>query len=72
MEVQEFNVYTIKKTVFTHKTKGHTYKVLEILKSKHPDTDEWYDAVLYIQLESSELFVRSEESFIKDFNIRKL
>ena len=67
MEVQEFKNFVSKNTTFTHKEKGHTYKVEDILISKHPDTGEWYEAVLYIQLESSRRFVRSLESFITNF-----
>lgn len=67
MEVQEFKNLVSKNTTFTHKEKGHNYKVEELLISKHPDTGEWYEAVLYIQLESSRRFVRSLESFITNF-----
>lgn len=70
MEVQEFKNFVSKNTTFTHKEKGHSYKVEELLISKHPDTGEWYEAVLYIQLESSKKFVRSQESFINNFVIK--
>ena len=67
MEAQEFKLLVNKDTIFIHKEKGHTYKVLDLLRFKHPDTGEWYDGVLYTQLESGELFVRSEESFVENF-----
>ena len=55
---------------YTHIEKGHTYVILGEVKSKHPDTGEWYDSVIYRQLESRETFVRSKQSFIDNF--RKL
>lgn len=69
MEAQELKLAVIKNKTFIHKEKGHKYKIKEFVKSKHPDTGVWYNAILYIQLESSELFVRSEESFVKNFII---
>lgn len=52
---------------YTHKEKGHTYIIVKELKCKHPDTGEWYEAILYCQLESGESFVRSKESFNANF-----
>jgi len=54
--------------VFTHKEKGHLYKVKELLISKHPDTGLWYDAVLYMN-EDGRSFVRSLESFLDNFEL---
>lgn len=70
MEAQEFNNLNKSVVTFTHIEKGHTYKVIDIILSKHPDTGKWYDAVLYIQLESSKQFVRSKESFLNNFKIK--
>ena len=69
MEVAEFNNAVATNKVFTHIEKGHKYRVKDLLISKHPDTGKWYDAVLYIRLEDSELFVRSKESFINNFKL---
>ena len=64
MEVQENDGSLIR---YTHIEKGHTYVILGEVKSKHPDTGIWYDAVIYRQVESRETFVRSKESFINNF-----
>lgn len=69
MEVQEIKSIIENKLLVTHIEKGHTYIVLDIIKSKHPDTGEWYDAVRYKQLESKETFVRSIKSFCENFRI---
>lgn len=69
MEVQEIKNIIEHKFLVTHIEKGHTYIVLDIIKSKHPDTGEWYDAVRYKQLESKETFVRSIQSFCENFRI---
>lgn len=67
MEVQEIEQAIQNRRLFTHKEKGHNYRILKLIKSKHPDTGKWYDAVVYKQLESSEEFVRSVKSFIDNF-----
>ena len=69
MEVQEIKNIIENKFLVTHIEKGHTYIILDIIKSKHPDTGEWYDAVRYKQLESKETFVRSIQSFCENFRI---
>ena len=69
MEVQEIKNIIENKLLVTHIEKGHTYIVLDIIKSKHPDTGEWYDAVRYKQLESKEIFIRSIKSFCENFRI---
>ena len=69
MEVQEIKSIIENKLLVTHIEKGHTYIVLDIIKSKHPDTGKWYDAVRYKQLESKETFVRSIKSFCENFRI---
>ena len=69
MEVPEIKTAIEDKLLVTHIEKGHTYIVLDIIKSKHPDTGEWYDAVRYKQLESKETFVRSIQSFCENFRI---
>lgn len=69
MEVQEIKTIIENKLLVTHIEKGHTYIVLDIIKSKHPNTGEWYDAVIYKQLESKETFVRSIKSFCENFRI---
>lgn len=69
MEVQEIKNIIENKLLVTHIEKGHTYIVLDIIKSKHPDTGEWYYAVIYKQLESKETFVRSIKSFCENFRI---
>ena len=69
MEVQEIKNIIENKFLVTHIEKGHTYIILDIVKSKHPDTGEWYDAVIYKQLESKETFVRSIQSFCENFRI---
>ena len=69
MEVQEIKNIIENKFLVTHIEKGHTYIVLDIIKSKHPDTGEWYDAVRYNQLESKETFIRSIKSFCENFRI---
>lgn len=69
MEVQEIKTIIENKLLVTHIEKGHTYIVLDIIKSKHPDTGEWYDAVRYKQLESKETFIRSIKSFCDNFRI---
>ena len=69
MEVQEIKSIIENKFLVTHIEKGHTYIVLDIVKSKHPDTGEWYDAVRYKQLENKETFVRSIQSFCENFRI---
>ena len=69
MEVQEIKNIIENKLLVTHIEKGHTYIVLDIVKSKHPNTGEWYDAVIYKQLENKETFVRSIQSFCENFRI---
>ena len=69
MEVQEIKDIIENKLLVTHIEKGHTYIVLDIIKSKHPDTGKWYDAVRYKQLKSKETFVRSIKSFCENFHI---
>ena len=69
MEVQEIKNIIENKLLVTHIEKGHTYIILGIIKSKHPDTGKWYDAVRYKQLESKETFVRSIKSFCENFRI---
>ena len=69
MEVQEIKTIIENRLLVTHIEKGHTYIVLDIVKSKHPDTGKWYDAVRYKQLESKETFVRSIKSFCENFHI---
>ena len=69
MEVQEIKTIIENRLLVTHVEKGHTYIVLDIVKSKHPDTGEWYDAVRYKQLESNETFIRSIKSFCENFHI---
>lgn len=69
MEVQEIKTIIEHKLLVTHIEKGHTYIVLDIVKSKHPNAGEWYDAVRYKQLESKETFVRSIKSFCENFRI---
>lgn len=69
MEVQEIKNIIKNKLLVTHIEKGHTYIVLNIIKSKHPDTGEWYDAIIYKQLESKETFIRSIKSFCENFRI---
>lgn len=69
MEVQEIKNIIENKLLVTHIEKGHTYIVLDIIKSKHPDTGEWYDAVRYKQLENKETFIRSIKSFCENFRI---
>ena len=69
MEVQEIKIAIEHKLLVTHIEKGHTYIILDIIKSKHPNTGEWYDAVRYKQLESKETFVRSIQSFCENFRI---
>ena len=69
MEVQEIKTIIEHKLLVTHIEKGHTYIILDIVKSKHPDTGKWYDAVRYKQLESKETFIRSIKSFCENFRI---
>ena len=69
MEVQEIKSIIENKFLVTHIEKGHTYIILDIVKSKHPNTGEWYDAVIYKQLESKETFIRSIQSFCENFRI---
>ena len=69
MEVQEIKNIIENKFLVTHIEKGHTYIILDIIKSKHPDTGKWYDAVRYKQLESKKTFVRSIQSFCENFRI---
>ena len=69
MEVLEIKSIIEHKLLVTHIEKGHTYIVLDIIKSKHPDTGKWYDAVRYKQLESKETFIRSIKSFCENFRI---
>ena len=69
MEVQEIKTIIENRLLVTHIEKGHTYIVLDIVKSKHPDTGKWYDAVRYKQLKSKETFVRSIKSFCENFRI---
>ena len=69
MEVPEIKTAIEHKLLVTHIEKGHTYIILDIIKSKHPDTGKWYDAVIYKQLESKETFVRSIQSFCENFRI---
>ena len=69
MEVQEIKNIIENKLLVTHIEKGHIYKVLDIVKSKHPDTGEWYDAVIYEQFYNNKIFVRSVKSFCENFRI---
>lgn len=72
MEVQEIKDIIENKFLVTHIEKGHIYEVLDIIKSKHPDTGKWYDAIRYKQLDNNEIFVRSVKSFCENFNIIKI
>lgn len=67
MDIQELSNIILNCCPVTHKEKGYHYQVMSIVKSKHKDTGEWYEAVIYRQLESGEFFVRSIESFIENF-----
>lgn len=69
MEVLEIKHLKDKTLTFSHKEKGHHYKVLDIVKSKHPDIGEWYDSVIYKQIENKTIYVRSVNSFIENFYI---
>lgn len=69
MEVLEIKYLKDKTLTFSHKEKGHHYKVLDIVKSKHPDTGKWYDSVIYKQIENKTIYVRSVNSFIENFYI---
>ena len=69
MEVLEIKHLKDKTLTFSHKEKGHHYKVLDIVKSKHSDTGKWYDAVIYKQIENKTIYVRSINSFIENFYI---
>lgn len=74
MTKEEFKLGIAKGKVFTHKEKGHKYRVRELLISKHPDTGVWYNAVLYMRVDGEDagrLFVRSDKSFIDNFEIIK-
>ena len=55
-------------STYTHHEKNGIYKVLEITKSKHPDTGVWYPAVVYKSLEDNRVWVRSVDSFIENFD----
>ena len=67
LDIQELSNIILSCYPVTHKEKGHHYQVMSIVKSKHKDTGEWYEAVIYRQIESGEFFVRSIESFIENF-----
>ncbi len=69
MEVLEIKHLKDKTLTFSHIEKGHTYIILDIVKSKYPDIGKWYDAVIYKQLESKETFIRSIKSFCENFRI---
>lgn len=69
MEVLEIKYLKDKTLTFSHKEKGHHYKVLDIVKSKHPNTGKWYDSVIYKQIENKTIYVRSVNSFIENFYI---
>ncbi len=70
MEVLEIKHLKDKTLIFSHEEKEyHHYKVLDIVKSKHPDTGKWYDSVIYKQIENKTIYIRSVDSFIKNFYI---
>lgn len=69
MDIKDFDEKNCTKYRYRHKKLGYVFRVENILKSLSPDTGEWYDAILYRQVGSGKLFVRSEDSFIKNFDI---
>lgn len=67
LDIQELNKSLVNCAVVTHNEKGHHYQIVKLVKSKHPDTGDWYESVIYRQIESGEFFVRSVDSFINNF-----
>lgn len=69
LKFDELDSLATKGVLFTHKEKGHAYRIERRLISKHPDTGLWYDAVLYVRMGDGVPFVRSTQSFIENFEV---
>lgn len=52
---------------FVYPKTGKKYYTHKIVKSKNPDTGEWYDAVLYESLEDKAIYVRKYSDFVLKF-----
>ena len=46
---------------------GHKYYLEEYLKSKNPDTGEWYLAVRYFGINDQKYYVREHDDFFNKF-----
>lgn len=57
----------IEKDAYVHKRKGTKYLFMEYVKSKNPDTGEWYNAVRYCSLEDHKCYVREAKDFFDKF-----
>lgn len=59
------NVHNSRTFIYT-KT-GKKYYAHKVVKAKHPETGEWYDAVLYESFEDRNFYVREYEDFLLKF-----
>lgn len=54
-------------TLYTHHKKGKKYCILHLCQFQFEDI--WYEGVAYKEVESGEIYVRSEESFNNSFKV---
>ncbi len=54
-------------TLYKHYKKKGKYTIIGLCKYKHQG--EWYDSILYKDVESGEQYVRQVESFEESFNL---
>ena len=52
---------------FVYAKTGKKYYAHKVVKAKHPETGEWYDAVLYEGFEDRNIYVRKYDDFILKF-----
>jgi hypothetical protein len=57
----------LKETLYKHYRNENLYRVLHPCKYQHEG--EWFEAVCYQDIESLEVYVRSEDSFDKSFKV---
>lgn len=49
---------------FVYPKTGDKYHVEKVVRAKHPDTGEWYEAILYFDLKDKHEYVREKQDFI--------
>jgi len=52
-----------------YKYKDKEYIVIHRIKSKHPQTREWYDAIAYASADQKNIYSREEKEFYELFKL---